>query len=361
MLIPQHLQANGAKALLAALVYVTVTACSDSGAMEKDVSRAVTVRAAPVVSTVENAEPLRFAGVVRSRQRAGLTFQVGGVVSSRSAEVGQDVQAGQVLATLYNPELEPVRDAAQARVRELQAQAQQARRDVERARQLYAKGVVPASEHEQQKARLDALLAGVSSAQAAAQQAARMQSESQLKAPFDGSVEAVLVEPGEYVGPGQPVLRMAAAGSYEVEIKVPAFMLEGLQTGDAVSIWRSAGGTPLAGRVVDIAKGVSSGALYPLIVALPPDSVRSGDAVEVGLRRNRSGAYAVPLASIMRSAEGTAVFQVINGSVFRVPVDVVSVQGEAALLKPSSLTEGDQVVYAGLTRLADGDAVELLP
>ncbi len=361
MFIPQHFPMIGAKVLLAALASMTLTACSDSSAVEQDVDRLVRVRAAPVVSAMDNVEPLRFAGVVRSRQRAGLTFQVGGVLSSRSAEVGQDVQAGQVLATLYNPELEPVRDAAQARVRELQAQAEQARRDVERARQLYDKGVVPASEHEQQKARLDALLAGVSSARAAAQQASRMQGESQLKAPFDGSVEAVLVEPGEYVGAGQPVLRIAAAEGYEVEIKAPAAMLDDLATGDAINVWRSAGGAPLAGRVVDIGKGVSSGALYPLIVALPPESVRSGDAVEVGLQRRRSGAYAVPLASVMRSAEGTAVFQVVDGRALRVPVTVDSVQGEAAVLETSSLAEGDQVVYAGLTRLADGDAVELLP
>ncbi len=361
MFIPPHLRTAGARMLFAALLSVTVTACSDTRAVEQEVNRLVTVRAAPVVSAAMDVEPLRFAGVVRSRQRAGLTFQVGGVLNSRSAEVGQDVVAGQVLATLYNPELEPVRDAALARVSELQAQAQQARRDVERARQLYDKGVVPASEHEQQKARLDGLLAAVSSAQAAAQQAARLQAESRLKAPFDGSVEAVLVEPGEYVGAGQPVLRIAAAEGYEVEIKVPAAMLDGLATGDAINVWKSIGGVPLIGRVVDIGKGVSSGALYPLIVALPPEVVRSGDAVEVGLHVRRSGAHAVPLASIMRSAEGTAVFRVVDGHVFRVPVKVGSVQGEAAVLESSPLNEGDQVVYAGLTRLADGDAVELMP
>ncbi|WVM93453.1 hypothetical protein ULG90_05840 [Halopseudomonas pachastrellae] len=40
-------------------------------------------------------------------------------------EIGQQVAAGEVLATLYNPQLEPARDAARARLAELQAQSAQ--------------------------------------------------------------------------------------------------------------------------------------------------------------------------------------------------------------------------------------------
>jgi multidrug efflux pump subunit AcrA (membrane-fusion protein) len=81
----------------------------------------VPVRVAEVAAA-DQAEMLHFAGSARARQRASLTFQVGGTLASRPLQLGQAVAAGDVLATLYNPQLEPARDAARARLAELQLQ-----------------------------------------------------------------------------------------------------------------------------------------------------------------------------------------------------------------------------------------------
>jgi membrane fusion protein, multidrug efflux system len=307
-------------------------------------------------------ETLRFAGTVRARQRASLTFQVGGVLKARDAELGQRVEMGQVLARLYNPELEPGRDAGRARVSELEAQARQAERDLERAEQLHSRGVVSASEREQQRARLDALKAAVSSASAAARQTEQLQSESSLRAPFTGIIEAVLAEPGEFVGPGQPVFRLAADSGLEVEVRVPAAMLDGLEIGQMVRVRNSLNGQELSGRVAELGQGASElSALYPLVVSLDRAEARTGDAVEVALPVPTTGGLTLPLAAIMRSASGLSVFQVVDGRVRRVPVMVSQMRGDFAVLGESLLQPGDQVVYAGLTRLAEQDRVELLP
>lgn len=323
--------------------------------------RAVPVRVASVGQMGES-DALRFAGTVRARQRASLTFQVPGVLEGRSVELGEQVSAGQVLARLYNPELEPARDAGRARVGELEAQARQAERDLERAEQLHARGVVSTSEREQQRSRLEGLKAAVLSARAGARQTEQLQVESALRAPFAGRIEAVLVEPGDFIGPGQPVFRLAAEDGLEVEVRVPVSLLGGLETGAPVKVWHSLDGRELMGRIVEIGRGASQGsALYPLVVGLEEGQVRTGEAVEVGLTRERAGGLAIPMAAVMRSAQGLSAFQVKDGRAHRVPVSVRSVQGESALLDEGALQAGDQVVFAGLTRLADGDPVELLP
>ncbi|QIB52556.1 efflux RND transporter periplasmic adaptor subunit [Pseudomonas sp. OIL-1] len=348
--------------LLPGLAVLSLSGCgNDGGVAAAEQSSPVPVRVAEVVKP-QATEPLHFAGAVRARQRASLTFQVGGVLSERTAELGQAVEAGQVLASLYNPELEPARDAALARIRELEAQASQARRDLQRTEQLYEKGVVSANEREQQRARLEALRAGVSNAKAAAARTERLQEESQLRAPFAGQIEAVLVEPGEFVAPGQPTFRLAAAGGMEVEVRVPASLLREMQVGQTLPVRNALTGAQLAGHVVEIGRSASgASALYPLVISLDHADLQSGDAVEVGLQRPGGEALAVPLAAIMRSADGLAVFRVNDGQVRRVPVEVESVRGELAMLGSDTLAAGDQVVYAGLTRLADNDRVELLP
>lgn len=326
----------------------------------------VPVRAA-AVSVGTTAEPLRFAGSVRARDRASLTFQVGGVLRSRQVEIGQQVETGDVLAALYNPELVPARDAARARMSELQAQAEQARREQQRGEQLFERGVLSTQELEQQSARLAALNASVSSARAALKQSEQLSAESQLRAPFSGRVEALLVEPGEFVAPGQAVMRLASSNGLEVEVRVPAHLIGDLVVGQTLPVWSSltgpqSDGRQAVGRLLELGQGASqAGVLYPMVVSLDSTQFRSGDAVEVGIERNMGDALRVPLSAVMRSADGLAVFQVTEeGKVKRVAVTVSAMQGEQAILSKTPLKQGDQVVYAGLTRLADGDAVELL-
>lgn len=75
---------------------------------------AVSVRVAEVTAADTQGVPLRFSGIVRASQRATLTFQVSGTLKARGVELGQGVAAGEVLARVYNPALEPARDSARA-------------------------------------------------------------------------------------------------------------------------------------------------------------------------------------------------------------------------------------------------------
>lgn len=339
---------------------IVLAACGPAAGTDQPEPSAIAVRVAAVNAAGEP-QALRFAGTVRPRQRAELTFQVGGVLQRR-AEVGQVVVAGDSLAQLYNPELEPARDVAEARLRELQTQVEQAQRDVTRATQLFERAALSAQELEQQVSRRDALQAAVTSAEAGLRQATRLQSETGLLAPFDGSIVAVLAEPGEFLAPGQPVMRLAAASGFEVEVRVPPNLLNDLQVGDSIPVWPSLGDGQWQGRVVEIGQSASQGSLlYPLIVALQGDAIQAGEAVEVALNRPGSAQLSIPLAAVMRAADGVSVFRINNDRVQRVPIDVLGLRGEYALLDASVLRVGDQVVYAGLTRLSDGDRVELLP
>ncbi|MFN3579484.1 MAG: efflux RND transporter periplasmic adaptor subunit [Pseudomonas sp.] len=354
----------GALALLAAALLAGCGVDHTADAASATPSPVVPVRAAQVALGEQgmSSEPLRFAGAVRARERASLTFQVGGVLRSRQVEIGQQVTAGEVLATLYNPELGPARDAARARLNELRAQAEQARREQQRGQQLFERGVLSTQELEQQSARLAALEAGVGSARAALSQTEQLSAESQLRAPFAGRVEALLVEPGEFIAAGQAVMRLASSDALEVEVRVPAHLLGGLLVGQPLPVWSSLSGEQTQGQLMELGQGASqAGVLYPLIVSLEAGAFRSGDPVEVGVERDPGEDLRVPLAAVMRAAEGLAVFRVSDGRAQRVPVTVSAMRGEYAVLGAGSLQAGDLVVYAGLTRLADGDAVELLP
>ncbi len=328
--------------------------------------QSIPVRVAPV-RQISSDDTLRFAGISRARQRAALTFQVAGVLRSREADIGQTVVAGQQLAHLYNPQLEPARDAAQSRLEQLRADTAQARRDLDRTDQLHARGVSPLSDLEQQRSRLDALLAAVKNAEATLQQTESLLAENTLRAPFSGVIEAVLREPGEFVQAGQAVIQLAASSGMEIEVRAPAHVLRDVRTGQTLPVWSSLTGLAGHGQVVEIGTSSSgSNALFPLIVALDDNGIRAGEAYEVGIPRRTEPALVIPISAVMRSAEGLTVFRYSadddgTGIVSRISVHIGDLLGDQAVLEGNSLAPQDAVVYAGLTRLADGDRVRVLP
>ena len=328
-------------------------------------------QAVPVrLTTVEmrqDDEMLRFASVSRVRQRADLTFQVSGVIRQRTAEIGQTVQTGQTLMSLYSPSLQPSYDAARHRLVQLQAEQQQSANELQRLETLYARGVIPRQELEQQQTRMEALSAAVANAEALAEQAARLLQESELRAPFDASIEQVLREPGEFVQAGQPVLRIAAATDMEAEIRIPAHLAQALTVGQTLPVWNSIfhsdNSAPAQfAHVVEISQSsTGNNNLYPIVVALGESGFSTGEAIEIGVPRNSQPALVIPMSAVMRSADGLTVFTNHNGRAQRTAVEVEQLQGEFVVIKPGALSAGTQIVYAGITRLADGDPIEALP
>ncbi|HEA51478.1 efflux RND transporter periplasmic adaptor subunit [Marinobacter antarcticus] len=352
---------------LVALVLLLVgglflSGCDAAGAPETPSEQAVSVRVSGVTGGQAQEITLRFSGIVRSTQRATLTFQVGGALKERAVELGEKVAAGDVLARVYNPALEPARDSAGARLDELNTQYDQAKREWERSTRLRKSGVISEQNLEQIAASRDALKASVATARAELVEASQMLQESLLRAPFAGRVEALLVEKDEFVAAGQPVIRLSSTKGKEVEIRVPAYLLAHVSVGQEVPVWsvQNRNDAPVIGSVVEIAQaGAIRGELHSILVSLPVKTLEPGEPVEVGITPIHQSAITVPLLSVVRNAGGITVFRVRNGVARRVPIDVERVVGERVVVRAGELKPGDQVVYAGITRLVDGDAVEV--
>jgi len=348
--------------VLAVLVLSGCRGGTDSTGETSLENKAVSVRVAEVTGGEIEEIPLRFSGIVRASQRATLTFQVSGTLRERAIELGQSVKTGDVLARLYNPALEPARDSALARIEELRTQFDQAQREWERSSRLHQRGVVSEQNLEQIAARRDSLRASMATAEASLAEATRLLEESVLKAPFGGQVEALLVERDEFVSAGQPVMRLSSPLGREVEVRVPAHLLSHVRVGQELPVWsvQDRNRAPETGTVIEIARGSSiRGELHPVLVSLPVHALGAGEPVEVGITPVRASAMTVPLLAVVRNDSGTSVFRVEDAIAHRVTVEIDRVIGERVMVHPGELAAGDQVVYAGTTRLVDGDRVEV--
>ncbi len=347
--------------VIAATAFLFAGCKSTEPSVEPD-SHAIVVRTAEVAGGQTQGIPLRFSGIVQAAQRATLTFQVSGALKEQAVELGQQVAAGDLLARVYNPALEPARDSAAARLEELRTQYEQAQREWERSRRLRERGVVSEQSLEQLASRRDSLRASVATARASLAEATRLLEESELRAPFGGRVEALLIEQDEFVSAGQPVMRLSSPKGREVEVRVPAYLLGQVSLGQNLPVWsvQNRARAPIQGAVMEIAQsGGNRGELHPILVSLPDGTLEPGEPIEVGITPDQISGMTVPLLSVMRYQSGASVFRVSSDVVRRVPVAIDRIVGEQVYVSSADLQPGDQVVFAGLTKLTDGDSVEV--
>jgi len=321
-------------------------------------------RTAVAVALVEPARverSARLSGVTRARHRARLAFETGGRLVARTVEAGGRFRAGQVLARLDARPLDNAAASAEAAVAEIAARLDQQVRERERTHRLFDAGAATREEVEQVDARVVALRAVSEAAAARLREARRSSAEGVLVAPFDGTVVAVGLQPGEFASPGATVLEVAGDGAVEVEVEVPETFVDALRPGEAVRVRLPFAGREVAGTVAT--RGAAAGGvgrLFPVVVALDPAAaVLAGMTAEIEVVAGGAETLSVPLSAVLNPGGARpAVFRVVDGRVERVDVELGGIVGDRVAVS-GALAAGDQVVVAGAAMLADGDRVEV--
>jgi HlyD family secretion protein len=164
------------------------------------------------------------AGTVKTRRRAALSTEIGGLVAELAGRKGDDVERGQVLLRLADADYqatlalrERAFDTAEFSSSEACTNADQAERDLARYLRLSEEEIVSKELLDQFQSRRDAATAACDGARArvleasAARDLARVNlAKTVLRAPFSGVVAELSTELGEYITPSPPGLPIPA-------------------------------------------------------------------------------------------------------------------------------------------------------
>ncbi len=128
---------------------------------------------------------------------------------TREVNVGDQVKAGQTLATIDPVVLQIAVDSAEAALANAMAQSENAKGSLERQTQLLAKNATSQSEFDIAQKNAEAAISAVAQAQADLDKAQEELSYASLKADIDGVVTAITSEVGQTVSAGQTVISIA--------------------------------------------------------------------------------------------------------------------------------------------------------
>jgi HlyD family secretion protein len=323
-------------------------------------------------------------GRVATPSRVLVGAEISGLVLERRVMDGDRVKPGDVLVVLRARDLEARRDEAsaalealrsnerpdaRARLRQAQAELDQAERELARRRELgerqlvsresvevAAQAVVAArAAAEQARLALQALDGGARELQAIQQleQAEADLARAQIRATVPGTVLVRNVEPGDTVTPGQVLLEIARDAPGEVLLSVDEKNLERLEVGQAATCIADAFPMrPFTATVFHLAPAVDPArGTVDVRLRIDPqaDFVRQDMTVTATVETGRrDDGLAVPNDALLDADQGSdraAVLRIRGGRVERVPVRL-GLRGLAMSEVLDGLDPGDQVVAA---------------
>ena len=304
-----------------------------------------------------------YSAEVRARVESRLGFQVAGKLVQRSAELGQHVAAGQLLARIDAQDYQLAAQAASAQVSAAQSQRDLAVADFKRFEALKVQNFISGAEMERREATLKAADAALNQAKAQAQAQNNQAGYARLMAGHSGVITAVDAEVGQVVSAGQPVLRLAHDGPRDAVFAVSEQMALALKIGQAMQVTLLSTGQRLHGKVRELAASADPVTrTYAVKLALEgSDRLPLGATLNV-LAQHLAGSQPVviklPTSALRQEGNATVVWLLdeTNMTVNTQPVVVGLVDGNEVVIT-SGLKPGQKVVSAGVHVLSPGQKV----
>lgn len=352
---------------------LTVAGCGSHQPSNNDDDTAT--RPAKIITVGTPGQSARtYPGRVQAAQRATLSFRVGGPVVEIRVSKGQRVHAGEILARIDPRDYKVQVANLSAQLAAARAQEVQATEGYQRVRGLYEHDNASKADFDNAKAALDVGTAQVEATEQALQAARLSLADTELKAPYNGTVADRLVEEHQTVAAGRPIVQFQGSGGMEVLINVPerevAELTRKAPAGIEVRFDALSDSEVIAARVKEFATETDRQTqTFPVTLEL--DGRSSADLMPgmtasvrwmTGNGEPGAPAMVVPLAAVGSDPnQGTFVWRVVPHAmtVEKVPVTTGALT-DSGIEISSGLNPSDRILGAGVDFAVEGTKVRPL-
>jgi RND family efflux transporter MFP subunit len=204
-------------------------------------------------------------------------------------------------------------------------------------------------------------------AQAALATAGVQLDNTEVVAPFGGTVEQTFFEVGEHAGTGDPLVRLVSIDQVKVVAGVPERYVPDLRVGMPVQLsFPNVDIAPRSGQVTFVGSAIeATSRTFPIEVQVPNPArdLKPMILADVQVtRREYSDVLSVPRIAIVTDELGPGVYIVEKGAAGPVarrrPV-TLGADAIGFVVVESGLDPGDEVIVLGQHSISDGDPVEV--
>ncbi|WP_206030233.1 efflux RND transporter periplasmic adaptor subunit [Roseomonas sp. AR75] len=351
---------TGRRTLL--LLPVLLAACGDPAPPPAPEPRPVRVT---TVEPRQGGEVVSLTGTIQAETEANLGFRIDGRMIERLVNVGDRVQAGQVIARLDPTNEENNLRAARAALAAAEAQLAEAQNNYWRQSELLRDGWTTRQRYDQALQQRQTARSALDSAQAQANIAENRLGYTELVADASGTVTARGAEPGEVVAPGRMIVRIARQGGLDAVFDVPPVVKDQAPSNAVIEVALTLDPAVRAqGRVREVSPSADPvTGTFRVRVGLndPPPALRLGSTVTGRMQLDGGANIAIPASALTRKDDQPAVW-LVDPATQTVALRNIEVlrHDPARVVVGSGLTQGEVIVTAGVQALRPGQKVRLL-
>ncbi|MDT7005982.1 efflux RND transporter periplasmic adaptor subunit [Klebsiella variicola] len=314
-----------------------------------------------VVGSAQTLPALERTGEIHAHDETILSFRTGGRIVTRSVDIGDRVNAGQLLATLENTTSQNQLDGAQADYEGAKASAQVAALNVNRMQKLMPTGAIARTQLDTARADWLVARARLKNSESALRNARESLGWTRLIAPRSGVITEVSASAGQVVNGGQSVLTLATGEARDVvfDIAKPEAIPPQEQAGLRVSLL-SDPSVQASAAVRDISPQADPQTRTWRVRATlqnPPLAMALGASVTVTLPATGPHGYALPASALSRVDDKPAVYVINPQSQAQLRVVVPAYYTATTVIISGGLEPGDRVITAGVSKLRSGEPV----
>ncbi|MCM2309940.1 MAG: efflux RND transporter periplasmic adaptor subunit [Steroidobacteraceae bacterium] len=250
-------------------------------------------------------------GTVEAVNQSTVSAQTAGRVTAIYFDVNDVVPAGALIIRIRSTEQAASLTQAQAALQEATAREAEAQNRYQRIDDMYQRRVVAKATYDEASAARDAAVARLVAARAGLEAAREGVSYTEIRAPYSGVVTQKLVQVGEAVAPGTPLMTGASLDSLRVVAEIPQSVIEAVRSVRKASVY--AGGRRIESTGITIFPAAQpETSTFRARLDLPPgvQGLAPGMFVKVGLVVGESDRLLVPRTAVIQRSEMRGVYVV---------------------------------------------------
>ncbi len=309
-----------------------------------------TLRSGPAIS-----------GTLVADREARIRAEVAGAVLQTYVDAGQRVAAGTPLARIDDGVLQDAVASARSGLSQATLSAEQATREVSRAKTLVAAGAIAERDVEAAERANLAAQAQLADAKARLGAAEKNLANTTIRAPFAGVVAEKAISPGDIVAPGAALFTVIDPRSLKLEASVPTSALGDVRVGSTVMFAVNGSDRQLEGRVTRVSPMVDPQTRQVGLLATVPNAQNllvAGLYVSGRVAAEKRLGVLVPERAVDQTGVTPFVMRLKAGKVERVPVQLgVRDAGAETLEIRSGLAGGDTVLLGAARGISVGSSV----
>ena len=257
-------------------------------------------------------------GKIEAENSANVSTRIMGYVTKVHVKVGQKVNAGQLLVSISNSDLQAKKAQVDASILQAIAAFNNAKKDYERFTTLFNQQSASQKELDDMTSRYEMAKAGLEGAKQMRNEVQAQFSYSNITAPFAGEVTNTFVKEGDMANPGLPLVSVEGASHLQVTAMVSESDIVSIKNGMTANVLVKSTNESITGKVTEVSQSAkNTGGQYLVKVSLEnaPSTALSGMFANVQFpvvlqKQPTNTQVLVPISALVNQGQLTGIYTI---------------------------------------------------